>query len=83
MRLRHFTLHQPSADFQVKPREWKPDPEVSLNHNVLYARAWECDYEQPFFQAKNSNEAPPNPHEIRVQADLPSEKVSNRPGTTH
>ena len=47
MRMRQFTPHQPPADITVKMQEYKSDPEVSLNHDDLYARAWECDYEQP------------------------------------
>ena len=54
MRMRHFTPRQPPADITVRPQEYKSDPEVSLNHD-LYARAWECDYEQPIFDAENDN----------------------------
>ena len=39
MRMRQFTPHQPLSDIRVKPQEYKPDPEVSLNHDKLYARA--------------------------------------------
>ena len=60
MRMRQFTPRQPPADITVKPQEYKSDPEVSLNHDDLYARAWECDYEQPIFDAENDNKAPPN-----------------------
>ena len=38
MRMRQFTPRQPPADIQVKPQEYKSDPEVSLNHDDLYAR---------------------------------------------
>ena len=47
MRMRQFTPREPPADIHVKPQEYKPDPEVSFNHDDLYARAWEYDYEQP------------------------------------
>ena len=60
MRMRQFTPREPPADIRVKPQEYKPNPEVSLNHDELYARAWEYDYEQPFFDAENNNAAPPN-----------------------
>ena len=49
MRMRQFTPHQPPADITVKPQEYKSDPEVSLHHDHLYARAWEYDFEQPIF----------------------------------
>ena len=70
MRLCQFTPHQTPADIRVKPQEYKPDPEVSLKHDDLYARAWEYDYEQPIFVAENYNVAPPNSQEIPVQSDF-------------
>ena len=27
-------------------------PQVSLKHDHFYARAWECEYEKPFFDAE-------------------------------
>ena len=41
MRMRQFAPHEPPADIPVKPQEYKSDPEVSLNHGDIYARAWE------------------------------------------
>ena len=38
---RQFTHRQPPADIRITPQEWKSDPEVSLRHDDLYARAWE------------------------------------------
>ena len=35
MIMRQFTPHQPAADKRIKPHEYKPDPEVSLNHDDL------------------------------------------------
>ena len=61
LRMRQFTPREPPADIRVKPQEYQPDPEVSLNYDDLYARAWEFDYEQPIFDAENNNAAPPNP----------------------
>ena len=56
---------------------------MSLNHDDLYARAWEYDYEQPIFDAENNNAAQPNPQEIPVQSDFSTEEMRNTPGTTH
>ena len=70
MRVRQVTPHQPPADITVKPQGYKSDPKVRLNHDDLYASAWECDYEQPIFDAENDNAAPPNPREIPVQSDF-------------
>ena len=64
-----FTPSQTLPDIRITPQEWKPDPEVSLKHDDLYARAWECEYEKPFFDAQNDNATPPNPPEIQVQSD--------------
>ena len=71
--MRQFTPRQPPADIRVKPQEYQPDPEVSFNHDDLYAKAWEYDYEQPIFDAENKNAAPPNSHKILVQSDFPTE----------
>ena len=35
MRMRQFTPRQPPADIRVNPHEYKPDPEVSINHDDL------------------------------------------------
>ena len=43
MRMCQFTPRQTPADIRKTPQEWKPDPGVSLKHDDLYARAWECD----------------------------------------
>ena len=83
MKMRQFTPGQPPADITVKPQEYKSDPEVSLNHDYLYARAWECDYEQPIFDAENDNEAPTNSQEIPVPTDFSTEEMRNTPGEPH
>ena len=83
MRMRQFTARQPPADITVKPHEYKSDPKVSLNHDDLYARAWEYDFEQPFFDAENDNEAPPNQRKIPVQSDFSTEEMRNTPGNPH
>ena len=83
MRMRQFTPCQPPADITVKPQEDKSDPEVSLNHDDLNARAWEFDFEQPIFDAENDNEAPTKPQEIPVQSDFSTEEMRNTPGELH
>ena len=60
MGMRQFTPRQPPADTAVKPQEYKADPEMSLHHDGLYARAWEYDFEQPIFDAENHKAAQPN-----------------------
>ena len=59
MRLRQFTPRQPLSDIQVTQREWQPDPEVVITHDDLYARAWECEYDEPIFDSDHNNLAVP------------------------
>ena len=59
MQMRQFTPRQRPGDIRIAPQEFKPDPDVGLKHDDLYARAWEYDYEQPTFDAENKNATPP------------------------
>ena len=83
MRMRQFTPRQPPADITVKPQEYKSDPEESINHDDLYPRAWEYDFEQPIFDAENDNEAPTNSQEIPIQSDFSTEEMRNTPREPH
>ena len=49
MKLRQFTPRQPITDIPSTPRELQPDPEGLIKHDDLYARAWECEYDEPIF----------------------------------
>ena len=69
MGMRQFTPRQQPADIPIKTQEYKSDPEKSLHHDDLYARAWEYDFEQPIFDAVNDKAAPPNIQEIPLQSD--------------
>ena len=81
--MRPFTPRQPPADITVKPQEYKSDPEVSLYHDDLYARAWEYDFEPPIFDAENDNATPLNQREIQLQSDFSTEETRNTRGTSH
>ena len=83
MPMRQFTPRQPPADKRVNPHEYKPDPEMSINHDNFYARAWEYHYEQPIFDGENDNSVPLNQPEIPIQSDLSTGKMRNTRGTTH
>ena len=83
MRMHQFTPHQPPADIRVQPQEYQSDPEVSLNHDDLYARAWEYDYEQPHFDAENKNAAPTNTQEIPIQSEFSTKEMRNTLGARH
>ena len=54
---------------------------MSLKHDDLYARAWECEYEKPIFDAENNNATPATSPEIPGQCDLLTEQTRNTPGT--
>ena len=82
LRMRQFTPHQPAADIRVNAHEYTPDPEVSINRDDLYARAWEHHYEQPIFDDGNNNETQPGSHEIPIQSDLSTGEIRNTLGTT-
>ena len=38
-RLRQSTSRQPKPDIPITPREWQPDPQLTIKHDDLYARA--------------------------------------------
>ena len=40
IRMRQFKHWKLLLDVQIMPKTWKPDPEVSNEHDELYARAW-------------------------------------------
>ena len=81
IRLRLFTPRQPIPDVQLTSHEWKPDPEVIIKHDDLYARAWESEYETPNFD--NSQYEPDNDNspEITVRHDLPNGETFTTPRT--
>ena len=83
MRMRQSTPRKPPADVRRTPHEYKPDPDVSLKHDDLYARAWEDDYEQSIFEAENNTATPLNRYEIQVQTNKSTEKMRNTPGAAH
>ena len=58
MRLGQVRPRQPLSDVQITLQEWKFDPEMSIKHDDLCARAWEYDYERPIFDAIDDNTAP-------------------------
>ena len=82
MRMRQFTPLQSPHHIRTTPQEWKPDPEVSLKHDDLYARAWECEYEKQNFDAEINDAAPPKQSEIPIKSGLPIGETQNARRTT-
>ena len=80
MRLRQFTPRQPPPDIPVTQREWQPDPEVVIAHDDLYARAWECEYDEPIFDSHHNILAASNPPEITVRSEQTADEMRNTPG---
>ena len=82
MKLRQFTPRQPLADIPVTQREWQPDPEVDITHDDLYARAWECEYDEPIFDSDYNNLAAPSLPEITIRSEQTADEMRNTPGIT-
>ena len=82
MRLRQFTPRQPLPDVPVTQREWQPDPEVVITHDDLYARAWECEYDEPIFDSDYNKLATPSPPEITIRSEQTADEMRNTPGIT-
>ena len=82
IRLRQFAPSQRQPHVNITPQERKSEPEMSIKHDAVYARAWESDYERPFFDADCNNTAPLDPPEIAVRSDIPFEEKWNTSATS-
>ena len=82
MRLRQFTPHQPITDLPITPREWHPDPEITIKHDDLYARAWQCEYDKPIFDSDRDNMVIPHSPEVTIQSEKAADKTRSTPETT-
>ena len=82
MRLRQFTPRQPIPDIPITPPEWQPDPEVVIKHDDLYARALECEYDEPKFDSNYNKLATTSSREIAIRSDeKAADKMRKTPGT--
>ena len=81
MRLRLFTPKPPIPDVQTISHEWKPDPEVIIKHDDLYARAWESEYETPIFDNGQHEPDSDNTPEVTVRHDILNDETCTIPGT--
>ena len=81
VRMRQFTPRHHLPDIRITPQERKPVPEVSTKHDDLYARAWECEYDRPNFDAEKDNPAPPKSPQTAVRFDISTEGTLNIPET--
>ena len=81
MRLRQFTPRQPIPDIPITPREWQPDPENVFKHDEVYARAWECENDEPTFDSDYNNLATPSSPEITIRSEEAADEMRSTPGT--
>ena len=79
MKLRHFTSRQPLPDIPITPRERHSDPELVIKHDYLYARAWECENDEPIFDY-NKLVTPSSP-ETTIQSEQAANELKSTPGT--
>ena len=81
MRLHQFTPRQPVPDIPITPRKWQPDPEVITKQDDLYARAWECEYDEPIIDSDYINLVTPNSPEITIRFEELADVMRSTPGT--
>ena len=65
----------------LTPREWQPHPEVIFQHDDLYARAWECEYDKPKFDSDYNNLVTPNSPEVTIRSEEAADETTPTPGT--
>ena len=82
MKMRQFTPRQPLSDIPVTQREWQPEPEIVITHDDLYARAWECEYDEPIFDSDDNILAAPSPPEITKRSEQTADEMRKTPGIT-
>ena len=80
LRLRQFTRREPIPDTPITPCEWRPDPEVVITHDDIYARAWECEYDKPIIDSDYNTLATPSPPEITIRSEQAADEMRNTPG---
>ena len=79
MRLRFLTPRQPIPDVQTTSHEWKLDPEIIIEHDDLYARAWKSEYGTPIFDNGQNEPDCDNSPERTVRHDLSKDETCTIP----
>ena len=79
MRLRLFMTRQPVPDLQTTSQNCKPDLEVIIKDDYLYARAWESEYDTPIYDDGQHEPDSDNSPIITVRHDLPYEETCTIP----
>ena len=80
MRLRPFQPRTPLQDIQSFPKDWRPDPDILITNEDLYARSWETDFGTPIFDADKENPTPQHEPEVIVDQTPNADDSSHTPG---
>ena len=80
---RGYAKSHPANLYQIyQPhREWQPDPEVTIEHADLYARALECEFDEPIFDSVYNTLVTPNSPEITIRSEEAADEIRSTPGT--
>ena len=75
MILRSFTPREPILDVKTLSQELNSDPEVVIETECLYVRAWECEHETPIFDENQVAPDIPNSPEVAVQSNVVNDEA--------
>ena len=81
MRIQLFTPRQPIPDVKATSQEWKPNSEIFIKHDNLYARAWEPQYKTPNFDNIQHEPDVDNSPELTVRHNLANDELCISPGS--
>ena len=76
MRPRRSTRRPPILGVQITPKGWKPDHEVIIKHDDLYARAKDCENEKSMFYDDRDNSTISTSPKIIVPSDATKNETS-------
>ena len=81
MILSPFTPRGSTPNVHTTSQEWKPDPEIIIGHEDLYARAWESDLEISILTMIKDKPRPPTSRGVTVEFDHTTAEVCSKRGT--
>ena len=67
------------TDVQTKPRKWKPDSDVVIKHDDLYARVWEFEYGMLIFDSDQDIPNISTSAQTAILTDLTNDEKSTIP----
>ena len=63
-------MRQPIPNVRSTSQKRKPDPEVIIKYDYLYARTWECEFESPIFNSERDEPRIRNFSDFAVHSEL-------------